>query len=70
MEACMANGENRVLQVIITCVIVVVFWNMLDYILDEFITHEGYAFDIYYDLALPLLVGLAVELFPKRSKSK
>lgn len=58
---------NRVLQVIITIVIVIVFWNMMDYILDEFIFRQGYVFDPYYDLALPVLVGLAVELFPKKN---
>lgn len=57
---------SRVLQTLITIAIVLVFWNLLDYIIDEFIIHESYAFDPYYDLALPALVGLAVELFPKR----
>ena len=58
--------ENRVLQVAITCVIVIVFWNILDFILDEFVFHEHYVFDVYYDVLLPIFVGLAVELFPKK----
>lgn len=60
--------ESRILQVSITCVILLVFWNLLDFILDEYVTHEGYVFDVYYDLLLPLIVGLAVELFPKKRK--
>lgn len=62
------TGENRVLQVVITCVIVIVFWNLLDFILDEFVFHDSYAFDVYYDLLLPIFVGLAVELFPKKKQ--
>lgn len=58
--------ENRVLQIAITCFIVIVFWNILDFILDEFVFHESYVFDFYYDVMLPILVGLAVELFPKK----
>ena len=61
---------NRILQILITCVIMLVFWNMLDFILDEYVTHEGYVFDLYYDVGLPLIVALAVELFPWKSKSK
>ena len=60
--------NSRPLQIAITCVIVIVFWNLLDFILDEYVTHEGYAFDVYYDVALPIIVGLAVELFPKKKK--
>jgi hypothetical protein len=58
--------QKRILQIAITCIIVIVFWNMLDFILDEFVFHEGYAFDFYYDVILPAIVGLAVELFPKK----
>ena len=56
---------NRVLQIVITIVIVIAFWNMLDFIIDEYITHEGYAFDPYFSLGLPTIIGLIVELFPK-----
>ena len=58
--------DNRIVHIAITCAIVIVFWNILDYILDEFVFHEGYAFDVYYDVLLPIIVGLAVELFPKK----
>ena len=60
---------NRILQIAITCGIMLVFWNLLDFILDEYVTHEGYVFDFYYDVMLPLIVALAVELFPWRKKS-
>ena len=59
-------GEFRIVQILITCIIVLVFWNLLDFILDEFVFHQTYAFDIYYDALLPIIVGLAVELFPKK----
>ena len=61
-------NENRVLQVVITCVIVIVFWNLLDFILDEFVFKQGYEFEVYYDVLLPMFVGLAVELFPKKKR--
>lgn len=61
-------GEFRITQVLITCIIVLVFWNLLDFILDEYVFHEGYAFEVYYDVVLPVIIALAVELFPKRRK--
>ncbi|MDO4891349.1 MAG: hypothetical protein Q3963_08280 [Coriobacteriaceae bacterium] len=61
-------GDFRITQIVITCIIMLVFWNLLDFILDEYVTHEGYVFDVYYDVALPIIVALAVEFFPKRKK--
>lgn len=61
-------NENRILQVVITCFIVLVFWNLLGFILDEFVFRQGYVFDFSYDVLLPIFVGLAVELFPKKKK--
>lgn len=60
--------QNRVMQVLITCLVVIVFWNLLDYIFDEYVTHEGWVFSAGYNVLLPVAVGLAVELFPKRRK--
>ncbi len=62
--------RSRVLEVVITCIIVLGFWNLLDYILDEFVTHEGFSFTPYYNILLPIIVGLAVELFPKKKNAK
>ena len=61
-------GEFRIVQILITCIIVLVFWNLLDFILDEYVFHEGYVFEVYYDVVLPIIIALAVELFPKRKK--
>ena len=60
--------RNRILEVVITRVIVLGFWNLLDHIIDDFITHEGFTFSVYYNILLPIIVGLAVELFPKKDK--
>ena len=60
--------QSRLLQVAITCVICLVFWNMLDYILDEWVFREGFSFEPYYNILLPLILGMAVELFPKKNK--
>jgi peptidoglycan biosynthesis protein MviN/MurJ (putative lipid II flippase) len=42
-------GEFRAVQILITCIIVLVFWNLLDFILDEYVFHEGYVFEFYYE---------------------
>ena len=58
--------ENRVLQVAITCIIVIVFWNLGDFILDEYVMRSGWNFDAGYNILLPIMVALGVEMFPKR----
>ena len=57
---------KRIRDIAITCGIMLVFWNLLDFILDEYVMHEGYVFDVYYNVLLPIIVALAVEFFPKK----
>ncbi len=52
--------KNKYLAYVLFVVLMIVFWNLIDFLYSSVITHNGYQFGIVGDLAIPLVVAVAV----------
>ena len=64
--------KNRYAVFILFVVLVLVFWNVLDYLYASFITRSAYHFTAGGDLLIPLVVGLVMgyDLFLRKRKGE
>jgi lipopolysaccharide export LptBFGC system permease protein LptF len=52
--------KNKILGYILFIVIVIVFFNLFDFVYSEFITKNGYQFTAAGDIVLPTLVAVII----------
>ena len=52
--------DNKKLAYLTFVFLVVVFWNMLEFVLTTFITRNGYTFTLQGSLVVPLITGCLV----------
>lgn len=63
--------RNKYVAFALFVVVVLVFWNILDYLYSAFITHGQYSFSTYADLIIPLAPAIVVgymKLLRKKDK--
>lgn len=52
--------KNRIISAVVGTVLFFGFWTLLDYLYATFISRSGFTFDIWFNVAIPLIIGIVI----------
>ena len=59
--------KERIMKAVVFGVLVVIFWNILDFLYAMIISRDAFSFTVYNSIIAPFVIGMIVQLLTERS---